>query len=164
MRQMERYVDHQIRAAEELDDKTEQLLTLAIAGIGGGIALSYFVPPAPTVLLGGLPPTAILLVLGFLTNLATVFVLLDAYVGLAPDRAPRIGPGADPEWLAQVTLDPTWKLAHVHHATMKGLRERAIENSNEHRRIGALRRRALMILIVAFVLYGAASLLRWYAQ
>lgn len=52
LREMERVIDHQIRALEEQDDKSEQLIRLVIAALAGGIALGSFLvrgSPKPSV-------------------------------------------------------------------------------------------------------------------
>ncbi|MBI4393565.1 MAG: hypothetical protein HY556_07195 [Euryarchaeota archaeon] len=160
IRQMERYVDHQITVAEELDDKIEQLLALAVASFGGGLALLL---SQPTALVGGDPiltPSAALLVLSLVVNLISASLFLDAYVGILPARAPQIGPGADPAWLAEVALEPRWTMAHIQFSTIKGLKDRATENQGELVRVGSLRRLGLVALFVSLFLYGVVIFLR----
>lgn len=48
LRESERAVDGSLRALEEFDDKVEQMLTLAVAVLGGGLAIAGFTVSRPT--------------------------------------------------------------------------------------------------------------------
>ena len=45
----ERLLDHQIRAAEDLDDKAEQMIRLAIATMAGAITIAVVVGQEPAI-------------------------------------------------------------------------------------------------------------------
>lgn len=151
-RQMERFVDHQIRASEELDDKIEVLLSLALTLTGGGVALLRLSAPPEARFFTAAP-----IALGIVLASSSAILLLHGYIGVTRRSAPRIHPGADPEWLAGIAGDPSWSLAHLHHATIKGFGLRAEENERESARIGTLRRVAIYLALAALLAYAVGT-------
>lgn len=154
VRQLERFVDHQIRASEELDDKIELLLSVVIALAGGGIGLLQLLRTGGA---GFRIGVAVLLGSAILAFGASALMLLHAYVGLTAARAPRIHPGTDPAWLAAIAMDASWSMDHIHHATIKGLRDRTGENDAELARVGRLHRVALYLAIAGLAASAAAT-------
>lgn len=102
VRESERVVDHQIKAAEESDDKNEHLTSLGVALVGAEVAAYAYVrgsvPENSSVMI--VLPAAIVLALAALT------AFLDAYVGIA--RRIRFHAGPHPEWLAAKANESSW--------------------------------------------------------
>lgn len=102
LRESERVVDQQMKVLEELDDKSEQLLALGLATLGGSLAVA-------TLAVGeaGLASLArSLLVAAALTNLAALVCFLHPYVGLFRRSDAFAGPA--PGWLRQKANDAEW--------------------------------------------------------
>lgn len=109
LREQERVIDHQVRALEELDDKSEHMIRLSMAALAGGVGLA-------SLLLRGMTPSAevSLLPLGLAAflNLVALTAFVDAYVGLKDHRSAQVGPDAG--WVAQRAQDEDWSLeAHL---------------------------------------------------
>lgn len=102
LRQLERLIDHQARALEEQDDRTEQALTLSVAILGGALALASLVRSSAVLdgaflaLLGG---SAVL-------NIAALAGFLRAYLGVP--KAVSVGP--DPHWMSGKANDADWRM------------------------------------------------------
>lgn len=164
LRQMERYVDHQVRAVEELDDKIEQLLAIDLLLLGLGITLldravgrSLVDPGAPSLVLTG--P----LVVGFLAVVGSMILLIRGYVGVGSSRGPRHQAGPDPGWLAQAAEEEGWTRSHFLHGLIKGYERWAEDNENEISRIVRGRRAALVLALFGVLLYATGIFMRWHA-
>lgn len=102
VREAERAVDHQVKDAEESDDKNEHLIGLSVALVGAEVAAYAYVRANSTV--SGIASYAIPVAIGL--ALAALMALLDAYVGLW--RRGRVVTGPHPAWLALKANDPAW--------------------------------------------------------
>ncbi|SRR5581483_2906540 len=102
LREAERTLDTQLRAAEELDDKTEQMLTLAVSTLGGEVAILAYVAERHDL---GLPVRA---AFGCALGAAffAVLAFLDAYLGIR--RRGQVQAGPNLARLAEVANDPSW--------------------------------------------------------
>jgi hypothetical protein len=104
LREAERTLDQQLRAAEELDDKTEQMITLAVSTLGGEIAILAYVAERHDLGLAVRGAFACALAAAFFALLA----FLDAYVGLRKRGHLQAGPSL--RKLAEVANDPAWSM------------------------------------------------------
>lgn len=155
LRQSERVIDHQVRTAEEADDKSEQLIALGISVLGGALFLVAFLGE-------GLPLGARASFLGAIAaalglNGASILLFLWAYHGFRRGSERHVGP--DPGALTAVANDPT---ATVSKFTAKLLRSYAdYFRYNSRRMANAARRRlaGIYALLAAIVAYGTAILL-----
>lgn len=75
----ERVIDHQIQAIEELDDKSEHMISLAVALLAAGVSLATIVVTAN----GAKPHFGFFWVLlaGGLVNLVAIMAFLESYIG-----------------------------------------------------------------------------------
>lgn len=101
IREAERAVDHQIKDAEESDDKNEHLLGLGVVLIGAEVAGVAYLPgiaasDAASAAFGA----------AVLFALFGLVAFLDAYVGIW--RRSRLRTGLHPAWLATKANDPAW--------------------------------------------------------
>lgn len=101
LREAERAVEHQIHIAAELDDKTEQMITLGVGLVGAEVTAFAYVASRGVAAKGG-----IVLVAGILAAFVGLVFLLDAYVGLRRraffETGPEIG------WVVEKANDETW--------------------------------------------------------
>lgn len=105
LREQERVIDHQVRALEELDDKSEHMIRLSMAALAGGVGLASVVLRATT------SPSVLLLVplvIAAGLNCWGLAVFVDAYVGLTRHRDAHVGP--NPSWVARKALEDSWTL------------------------------------------------------
>ena len=162
LRQQERYIDHQLRRHEELLDQIEQLLSLAVALGGGGVALLRWTAGYAAAGRGWLDLTVVVAVtVGLASAFVAALVLLDLYIGLTARRAPRIEAGPDPGWVREIAGNRAWNLQHVRHAIIRGLDERVARNRVRPARLGRRRRASVLGLLVAVGTYGIAILMAW---
>jgi hypothetical protein len=103
----ERVIDHQVRAMEELDDKSEHMLGLGVGALAGGLGLA-------TVAAGkeSLQPDWLFfwsVVAGGLLNMAAILAFLESYLGIRDGGSLWVGPSLD--WVREKSVDPTWSLA-----------------------------------------------------
>lgn len=161
VRQLERYVDHQVQASGELDRKNEVLLSVVLALTGGGIALLGTIRPLNAT---GIDPTAVLLLLGSTSLAGAAVVLTDAYLGLTQARAPKMYPGIDPIWLAEVAADESFTAEHVAYATTGTLRLGVEKNERELTRRGRLRRAAFYLGLAGLALYAIGTFFIRYGK
>lgn len=90
LRESERTLDHQVRAMEELDDKSEHMLTLGVAAIGGGVTLASL---AVVNIPASIDRSFIvgILVAGIL-NLGSLLLFAGSYIGFKRHTEVHIGP------------------------------------------------------------------------
>lgn len=105
MREQERVIEHQVHALEELDDKSEHMIRLAVAALAGAVALASLLLRGPDAIPGhSLLPLGV----GAALNIAAMVLFVDAYVGFRRHSEAYVGP--DPRWVAQRAVDPGWNL------------------------------------------------------
>lgn len=155
LREAERALDHQVRALEEQDDKSEQLITLGVAAIGGGLALALIAlrePSRP----GGLPGP-VLFGAASLFNLVAIAMFLNSYIGFFRHVEAHVGPSLD--WLKDKSNDPEWSLANHYVSLLSDTANYAKHNLARMLHSTRWRRRGLYWLSASISGYLAASLL-----
>lgn len=142
----ERLIDHQVRAAEELDDKAEHMIKVAIATIGGALTVALFVGQEPDI--DATTPSAILFGIGLVMNLAAIVWFIDSYVGL---RKPlEMYPAPDIGWLDAKRADPDWDL-EVHLESLISSYSQYAKSNVAKMEQSARKRRAGLYLLFASV-------------
>lgn len=107
LREMRSILDREIRATEEVDAKTELLLGLVIALLGGALALFKDLFGDPAFLLSGPGRVAFVAMWTALALLAAAAaLLLHAYIGITGAREPTIVGGPRPSDLLEYARDP----------------------------------------------------------
>ncbi|MFA5861553.1 MAG: hypothetical protein WDA16_07645 [Candidatus Thermoplasmatota archaeon] len=153
LREAELVLAQQLHVLDEVDDKSEQLLTLSVAVAGAGLALFAFVADRSRTAL----PGAFLFAWAgaFIIDLLAAASFLGAYVGVGSGKTRDIGP--HPRWLAQKANDSTW-LEIDHLVSLLANYPSYVENN---RRIMAASRRAtvsgLVLLFMSVFAYAAAA-------
>lgn len=148
LRIAERILDHQARAIERLDEKSQNAITLGVAALGGGLALGSLVTtrdPAMDVIFEALFAGA-----GAL-NLAALLLLLDAYTGLRSQRFFRYGVSI--AWMASYE---SFSVGKLHRSLLATLHEITVGNHHTMRLITRRRRQGLGGLMGAVALYAFA--------
>lgn len=151
----ERIIDHQIRAIEELDDKSEHMIGLGVALLAGGLSLATF-----TVSEGSLDPGPFFLggmVVAGAANLVALGSFLVSYIGFPRDSEAGTGPSLD--WIHSKSCDRDWTyqshllslLSANGYPAYSRVNLGRIEHSMRARRNG------LLALAVAVPLYTVAS-------
>lgn len=158
VRELERYVDHQVRATEEIDDKAEQLIALSVVLFGGAFAVFALSTSTVSAAVRGFLPVV---VAGFLSNTAAFLVLLHGYLGLREAEAPRVDVSPDPFWVLDRLEEPWWTLQHHYHAVIRGYTVIARRNRSELARLTKQRRRGLYLLVLAATLYATGMFILW---
>ena len=102
----ERVIDHQVQAVEELDDKSEHMIGLAVALLAGGLSLATFATSR-----ANSHPDAwffwMLLGAGAL-NLVAIVAFLESYVGFRHGVEVHVGPSLT--WIQAKAQDRTWSV------------------------------------------------------
>lgn len=100
----ERVIDHQVQAVEELDDKSEHMIGLAVALLGGGLSLALF-----AVSRNNIHPNVwffwMLLGAGAV-NLVAIVAFLESYIGFRRGVEVHVGPSLS--WIQAKAQDETW--------------------------------------------------------
>lgn len=148
LREQERVIDHQVRAIEELDDKSEHMLRLSIAALAGALTLASFLLRGP----GQVPPL-VLLPFGSAAalNLCALVFLVDAYVGFRHHAEAHVG--SDPAWVAERAGDPAWTLEQHMLTLIQDSPGFSAHNIQVMERATHRRRLGVYSLLVALVLY-----------
>lgn len=149
-------LDAQVRSAEELDDKTEQLLNLAVAALAGAITLGPFAAKQASSPFA--PAGSVSLVVGGALNLAALRSLLGAYnVRYARQRPLFVGP--DPASLERASRAARLSLAHhlgdviASHASYHRTNNATMTRAARARAVG------LHVLIASLVAYATTFVL-----
>jgi hypothetical protein len=148
VREAERVIDHQVRAKEAIDAKSQNALTVAIAALGGGLALGSLV------LTRGAPTDAFFLAAiaaGGGLNLGSVLVLLDAYMGLRLRRELAIGPSVAA--LSERALRDDWTWMDHGTTLLASLAEQYDQNGRAIEAAVARRREGLLLLVGSLAAY-----------
>lgn len=154
VREAERVLDHQVRAAERLDERSQQGVALATAALGGALALGSLVA-------GSAPRSADHLFLpllagGGVLNLFALFQLLQAHAGLREGGTLRVAPGL--AWLDSKAGQRTWTLLLHLRSVIAGARAYEEYNRRALLETAARRRRGLAALLASLAVYAAAYL------
>lgn len=152
VRQAERVIDRQIAAMRELDEKTGQMIRLAVAAAAGAIALGGLAG-SPDTRLASLGFISAYLA-GLLLNLTALAALLEAYVGLRVHTDLHIGP--DLRWMAERSDRPGWSLRSHQSHLLEAYPTFGAYNARRMRRALAWRRRGLFGLGSGVACYVAA--------
>jgi hypothetical protein len=155
VRESERVVDWQVKAFERAEDKSDRLMSLALAVLGGGLAIGAIVnadgPPAYGAIALGLVAGAACL------NLTSLVFFLRASPGLLEQHDVRPGPA--PRALSRRSLDNTWTLEDHYLDFLRSMADCHIENAANLARAVLGRRRGLRLLLCAIAAYALALLL-----
>jgi hypothetical protein len=151
----ERVVDHQVKAMEELDDKSEHMVGLGVAMLAGSLSIATFLvgkESAPR------PDWTFLWRLGAAgaANILAILAFLESYVGFRHGTEVVVGPSLD--WVAQKSQDRDWNTASHLSSLLSpdGYPAYARFNRANLRRSAAARRAGLLALAGAVVLYAGA--------
>ena len=151
----ERVIDHQAKAMEELDDKSEHMVGLGVALLAGGLSIATFLigkDSAPR------PDWTFFLLLcaAGAANLAAILAFLESYVGFRHGAQVAVGPSLD--WLQTRSLDPTWSLPshRLSLLSQDGYPAYAQANAETMAHSARARRIGLFLLAAALLLYLAA--------
>lgn len=149
IRLQERAVDNQVRALEEHDDRTEQMLKIAISALAGGLAIGAFLAER----LGG-PALGLLVPLsaGGIANLIGIAYFLRSYGALVEEITVDVGPS--PTWLADTPVRQRWDAPTLKEATVHGYsayyrRNQTVVEFNERQRRGGTRWIGLAVALYA---------------
>lgn len=149
-----RAIDEQVRGMVELDDKTEQVITLSVAALGGALATGAFMAGRVDgwgfALLGGFA-------VAVAANIGAVLFFVRAYGAL--DRSIDLETGPRPDWLSAKAQDASWtELDHV--ASVLASNAKYYEqNAATMGWVTAERRRGVRWLIGAVLAYAAIGFL-----
>jgi hypothetical protein len=150
VREAERVLDRVLRSMEEQDDKTEQGIALAIATLGGGLAIASLSEAARPILLAAIGVGAAL-------NLAAVAGFLDAYVGISGGVPLCLA--LDPRWLVDTAADDTWSLERHLEALVGAYGEAIRANVRALALVAQRRKRALTWLMASVAVYAIGGFL-----
>lgn len=149
LREQERVIDHQVRAIEELDDKSEHMIRLSMAALAGGVGLASLLPRATEV-----TPLIALLPLGIAAglNLAARIAFVDAYVGFREHAEAHIGP--DPSWVARKAQADDWTLERHLLALIADHEGYSAHNGEVMEHTAARRRMGVYVLLASILAYA----------
>lgn len=152
LRESERTIDQQVRAMEELDDKSEHMLTLGVAALGGGAALATF-----AIANARLSVDAVFLAGVFIAgslNLLALLLLSASYIGFRQHIERHVGPRL--AWIAEKSNDATWRL--LDHYLSLVMDYPSYEDWNAKRMAASAKKRryGLNALLLAVLAYGLA--------
>jgi hypothetical protein len=150
LRVAERVLDHQVKAIEALDLKTQNAITLGVAALGGGLALGSLVTAqgraGVDVWFAGVFGA------GGLLNLAALALLIDANTGLRRQRFVRYG--VHVSWLRESW--PDGSLRELRRSMVREIEDYAISNAHVMRAIASRRRQGLLVGFAAVTAYALA--------
>ena len=154
-RESERIIDIQVRAFERAEDRSDRLMSLSLAVLGGGLSVGAFVA-------AGDPRWAryaalSLVVLGVILNLASFLLFLRASPGLLEHHDVRPGPSLSV--LARRAGNETWVLADHYQVYIDAMAECHIENLANLARAVIGRQRGLRLVLCAIGAYALALFL-----
>ena len=159
-RETERILDLQVKAFERAEDKSDRLISLSLAVLGGGLSLATLALALALALGGrgswreavGLGPMS----LGAAFNLGSLVLFLRASPGLLEHHDVRLGPA--PSALARRALDKTWELADHYLNFIDAMADCHVENLANLARAVTARQRGLRLLLCAIGAYALAVL------
>lgn len=154
LRECELGLQQQIEIMKELDDKTEQMVTLGVAILGAEVAGTALL------LRESRSGAAWFLAAAVALGIMGLLVLVDAYVGWS--RAGRAATGPSLAWIAEKAQDPEWTEARHLAATIGAYPSFAATNEVDLRRRVIAHRRSVGCLLASVVVAagGGVYLLR----
>jgi len=154
-REAERIIDVQLRAFERAEDRSDRLMSVSLAVLGGGLSVGAFVSA------GDLPLTRdvalSLVVVGAAFNLASFLLFLRASPGLLEHHDARPGPA--PSVLARRAANKTWGLADHYQVLIDAMAECHVENLANLAHALIARKRGLRLVLCAIGSYAFALFL-----
>lgn len=154
LRESERILDHQVKALEELDDKSEQMLGLGVALLGGGVAFGVLVTTSNALAVNS---TFIgLLASAGLLNVAALAFFVGSYIGFVRHTEVHVGPSL--AWIRDKSNEASWSLMDHYLSVLFDIP--SYYDWNNRKSVAAARRRqvGVYVLLVAVALYGIAFL------
>lgn len=150
----ERLIDNQVRAAEELDDKAEQMITLAVATLAGALTVALFIGQEPDITANW--GFAGLYAVGLLLNLIGIVLFIDSYIGI---RHPmEMYPAPDIRWLEKKRDDPGWNLESHLSSLISSYAAYSESNVSKMKQSADRRRHGLYLLMGAVSVYAVSIL------
>lgn len=158
LRQAERVIEQQAQAREQLDSKTQEIMAIGLAALGGGVALATFVAEK----LVGAPvwPVMGALAAAGLLNLVALGLFIAAYIGFADQVELAIGP--DLEWVRQKAEDPSWTREETLLNLIIATPQYAAFNRASGEEAARQRRWGILILGLAVIAYAGIGLYAFY--
>lgn len=141
LHQLERLLDHEVRAIEEADDQFELLAVLDLAVIGGGIALVRSLLTSAGAVVALPIGVVVLLVLGFGLACAAFVVVMEDYLGWTARSAPDVEVGPSPDHLVAWSQDAATPSQELRLGLIEGYRgyvlgiEGMLESKTSARRV-----------------------------
>ena len=154
LREAERAVDQQLKVLEELDDKSEQLLAVALATLGSGLALVTFASGREALLLD--PSFRGLVGLAIVSNLCALLAVLRGYVGAGQGRERFAGPS--PRWLKEKANLSDWTMERHQVTVIGGFADWFDHNAALMDAQRRTHRLGVLVLAVAVLLYAWAGI------
>jgi hypothetical protein len=148
----ERLIDHQVRAAEELDDKAEHMIKVAIATLGGALTVALFVGQEPEI--DATRSSALFFGVGLLLNLAAVVSFIDSYIGFR--RPLELYPAPDIGWLNEKRSTVGWNLEVHLESLLSSYANYSESNVTKMEQSAQKRRAGLYILMTCVATYVLA--------
>lgn len=165
LRQLERALDHEVRATEEVDDKLERLLAIVVLALAGSMAVLGSLFPGPATLTAGEARLVLALsATGILSLVAAAGFLVHGYIGLTPRSGPEFIVGPDPDLLVRRSADPAITRERVLRALSTQYPAYIDSVGQERMRILRLRHRAFHLLTSGLGLLGVGRLMAWGFQ
>lgn len=149
LREQERVIDHQVRALEEQDDRSEQMIRLGIAALAGGIALGSLLVRGSTAPSGRILAS---LAIAAVLNLASIVLVVHAYVGFRRHSEGHVGP--DPGWIAEKAMDGSWTLEEHLLSLIVDHPRYSDHNMTVMNRIADRRRKGVYLLLSSLLAYA----------
>lgn len=160
LHQLERLLDHEVRAVEEADDQFELLVVVDLAILGGGIALVRSLIPSGVEDALTLDPIVVLtLASGFALASISFILLMHGYVGWTSGAGPRTQVGPNPDHLIELSQDSQVSSAHVRSGLIAGYSSYVREIEAVLRDKARLRRHALYETFFSLVVFLVATLM-----
>jgi F0F1-type ATP synthase assembly protein I len=147
-----RVLEEQAAGIEAQDQKAQHLISLALAGLGGAVAIGGFLADRiQTSSLFVLILLLVLLVGGALSNLAAMACFMHAYVGLMEARRRAYIP--EPTWTLEKVIQIGFTVDDYHRSIIKGAEVAFLKNTEISQRLIRVRTYGVWILFSALTAY-----------
>lgn len=159
LHQLERLLDHEVRALEEADDQFELLVVVDLAVLGGAIALIRSIVPAG---MGGIalaPVAVVTLLVGFALASISFILLMQGYVGWVSGGGPRAQVGPNPDHLIRLSHAPEVSSADVRSGLILGYRAYVRGLEAVLREKARIRRHALYSAFLSLVVFMVGTVM-----